>query len=291
MNQLKRHKELLRSGHQRSGAERRRILGELQRMEETVERVLKAEPERRSPREQRSGNGKSTREEITAAHFAEENRSLFQADIRNYINANLPKLERFVDREIRFRESNGQVEIGSVSPEEVIDEVVVAALSTDERPNGISVERWMYKLAIQATRRLAGQNHESESELHLEQPMRPQNVTGSDEAFLQYHQPGEQVSREDTIADVRAGNPEDLAFNDELIEQLEQSLRGLTVEQRHAFVLLTIEGFTVDEIAQVTEKKPERVREAIAIARQHLARKLPPSNILKQRLLQRSSVA
>ena len=58
--------------------------------------------------------------------------------------------------------------------------------------------------------------------------MGTQNVSGSDENFLQFHQPGETLNREDVIADVRASNPEELAASDELIDQLEDALRGVT---------------------------------------------------------------
>jgi len=286
VKQLKRHKELLREKKSRrwAGRERRgRSVGELQRMEQTVERVLSGE-------ERRGTNGHATEAEIDAATFADENKNLLQADVRHYIDANLHRLERFIRHELAFREGSGQIEPGELTSEEVVDEVVVEALSHDEKPGDISIERWLYKLAIRAIRHLVGQNGDAAT-LHLEQTVRPQNVTGSDEDLLQYHQPGEALNREDTIADITAGTPEDLAANDELIEQLQGSLRELPSDERHAFVLFTIEGFTIGEIAQIMERRPERVKDDIQAVRQHLIKKLPPSNILKKKLLQRSNVA
>src|SRR6266705_5003960 len=43
-------------------------------------------------------------------------------DIRSYVNANFRRLRLFVEREIYFRESSGQLEINSLSWEEVVDE-------------------------------------------------------------------------------------------------------------------------------------------------------------------------
>jgi len=49
-------------------------------------------------------------------------------DVRSYVNANLPRLERFVEREIYFRETQGGVAPNALTKEEVIDEAIAAAL-------------------------------------------------------------------------------------------------------------------------------------------------------------------
>ena len=49
-------------------------------------------------------------------------------DIRSYVNANLARLDRFVEREIYFREAqDGMLARDSVSKDEVIDEAIAAA--------------------------------------------------------------------------------------------------------------------------------------------------------------------
>ena len=51
-------------------------------------------------------------------------------DVRSYVNANLARLDRFVEREIYFREAQGDASpTDSISKEEVIDEAIAAALS------------------------------------------------------------------------------------------------------------------------------------------------------------------
>ena len=49
-------------------------------------------------------------------------------DVRSYVNVNLSRLERFVEREIYFRETSDLVAPDSISKEEVIDETIAAAL-------------------------------------------------------------------------------------------------------------------------------------------------------------------
>ena len=59
-------------------------------------------------------------------------------DIRSYVNANLARLSRFVEREIYVREVQGIIAPDSVSKEEVIDEAIAAALSDgQEKPESL----------------------------------------------------------------------------------------------------------------------------------------------------------
>jgi DNA-directed RNA polymerase specialized sigma24 family protein len=68
-------------------------------------------------------------------------------------------------------------------------------------------------------------------------------------------------------------------------------LRGLPREQRHAFVLYTVEGFSLEEAAQVIGRELDAVKQLIHGAREHVMKKLPPTNALKKRLIEHSNVA
>ncbi len=74
-------------------------------------------------------------------------------DVRSYVNVNLSRLERFVEREIYFRETADQVVPDSITKEEVIDETIAAALGGDgksasEKPERLALEPWLYRLAL-----------------------------------------------------------------------------------------------------------------------------------------------
>src|ERR1700719_1392492 len=79
-------------------------------------------------------------------------------DVRSYVNVNLSRLERYVEREIYFRETSGLIESDSISTNEVIDETIAAALTdgaddagTDkEKPERLALEPWLYRLAMRA---------------------------------------------------------------------------------------------------------------------------------------------
>jgi RNA polymerase sigma factor (sigma-70 family) len=190
-------------------------------------------------------------------------------DIGSYVNANLSRLERFVDRELYFRRADEQIREDSLSTPEVVDEVIARALSDRERPEKLSLEPWLYRLALQAMNEMASRLHELESAnyLPLEDSRRRQNVQASDEPGLQFHQPDEGWTRESAIADRRVSTPEQAAYSDEMIALVQAALRGADRSDREAFLLYAIEGFSLSEIAAITARHLEAVRESVSRAR------------------------
>ncbi|MFI5104313.1 MAG: sigma factor-like helix-turn-helix DNA-binding protein [Terriglobales bacterium] len=76
-----------------------------------------------------------------------------------------------------------------------------------------------------------------------------------------------------------------------MVAQLNLVLLGLGPQDREAFVLYTLEGFTVDEIARLSDRAPDLVRQSIHHARERVQRKLPEQNEFRRSLLGRSRVA
>ena len=78
-------------------------------------------------------------------------------DVRQYVNANLVRLDRFVGRELAYRISSGQIPPDAIVREEVLDEVIARALGNGEdKPDDLSVERWLYRLAMRAMKASRG---------------------------------------------------------------------------------------------------------------------------------------
>jgi RNA polymerase sigma factor (sigma-70 family) len=130
---------------------------------------------------------------------------------------------------------------------------------------------------------------EIESSVHLEDSRRPQNVQASDEAKLQFHQADEGWTRESTIADRRIANPEQNAYSDEMHLLVERALRGVSRTDREAFLLYGIEGFSLNEVASITGRHPEAVRESVERARDcvrnapSVAKEFPNNQFVKTR--------
>lgn len=236
------------------------------------------------------GNGKSQvpfEQTMAAVHPP----MVTDTDINSYVNANLDRLNTFIDRELRYRINSGRLEPESVTVEEVLDEVVVTALGdSEEKPELLSLERWLYRIALRAITQLDRSSHEPVSTVPLEQSTRQRNVRASDEPILQYHQPDEAMLREEIIADGRA-TPEEITYSDEMISLVESALLSARREDREAFILYAVEGFTLDEIAATTDRKDEQVRQSIHAAREHLKKTLRVPDQFKSRILQHSRIA
>ncbi len=291
ISQVNKHKGLLRNEHK--WVHDKSELAQAEESESAPKKSVRKTNGHATHEEQDAvagGNLSATMSEITTSTFDGEGTPL-QREIREYLSTRLSRLERYVARELRMRESEGEILAGQISETEVLDEVVVSALGTEERPEKLPLERWLFRLTLRTIRRMANEAGGDVESVPLEKSAGEQNVTGSDEAFLQFHQPGEMLIERDFIADERQGNPEERAESDEMIDQLADSLNGTDSNAREAFVLFAIEGFTVPEIAEIAERSQREVRADILSARDHLVKKLPPSNSLKRKLLQYSGVA
>jgi RNA polymerase sigma factor (sigma-70 family) len=213
------------------------------------------------------------------------------SNIETWLSANLRQLEAFVDRELNFQVEAERIREGQVTREEVIDEVIVGALSQEDgKAQLLSLESWFHRLAVHAIRRLITANADT-GNLSLDAPAGIQNVTGSDENVLQYHQPDDSLPEESIIRDQSVRTPEEIMAGDEMVAQLDIVLQGVHAHDREAFVLYTLEGFTVDEISRLAGRTTDQVRESIRHARSHIQQKLPAQNQLRHSLLQHSRVA
>jgi len=240
LQQLNRHKELLRSSHKW-----RRWRG-----------VAQESPEPGVPFEQ-------TLAAVAAPTVSAD-------DIGSYVNANLSRLMRFVDRELYFRRAEQELPEDGMTNEEVVDEVIARALGDGDRPEKLALEPWLYRLSMQVMDDMGARMDETNSAIHLEDSRRKQNVQASDEAALQYHQPDEGWTRESVIADRRIATPEQAAYSDEMIALVHSALRGADRTDREAFLLYGIEGFSLNEIAAITGRHPEAVRESVQRARERV---------------------
>jgi RNA polymerase sigma factor (sigma-70 family) len=218
--------------------------------------------------------------------------TISEADISSYVNANLYRLNRFVDREIRYRENAGMLEPDQMTREEVIDEAIAVALSDGtEKPERLALEPWLYRLAIRSLDELTERNPQVPDTVPLDQTTRRTNVGASDDVHFQYHQPDETMTRQENIRNPAVSTPEEIVASDEMIAMVEAALLGTSKEDREAFLLYAVEGFTPEEIAAISDRSVDQVRSSVNTAREHLRRALPVSNEFKDKLLQHSKIA
>lgn len=258
--QLKKHKKLLRNQH--------------------------AWPRRRGP--ERAVVDTVPFEETLAAVKPEQ---VSAGDITGYIDANLPRLRRFVERELAHRESEGQLLPEQVAVDDVVSEAIANALGEQhDKPERMRLEPWLYRLSLDAIARLSSSNGD-EGRIPLERGRTAGDVHDTDEPVMQYSEPEQSLSYEAAVADSSSPSPEELAARNELIDLVQRALRDAGREPREAFILYTIEGFTIEEIADITSRSGEEVRASIRQAREHLQRALPIQDPLKDKLVEYARTA
>ena len=208
-------------------------------------------------------------------------------DVRTYVNANFRRLHIYVERELYFRESSGDIESDSISAEEIVDQAVADALDDKvEKPDRIGIEPWLYRLAIRAVDDFVAWRSDGQSEIELHGVRQRRRERASDEARLQYHQPDEAMTNESGIPDRRAPTPEELAYTDEMVALVQLALAGAAPQDRESFVLHAMEGFTVEEIAAITDHKREEIEKSIARTRERLRNGFALNNPFRKRLFQ-----
>src|SRR5262249_30053040 len=88
-------------------------------------------------------------------------------------------------------------------------------------------------------------------------------------------QPDESFTEENIIPDRRAVTPEAMASSDEMIRLVQYAMSGASPSDREAFILYAIEGFMVDEVAAITDRKADDVLSSINVVRERLRRSPP----------------
>ncbi len=215
-------------------------------------------------------------------------------DITGYVNANLPRLFLYVEREILYRENSGALQRDQVAAEEVVDEVIATALTdSNHRPEKVALEPWLYRLAMRAIGDLANRNGEQVSSVPLDHAARQdgRHQHGGDEDQSEFHQPDEAVANQDLIADLRTATPEATVYTEEMVTMVEAALLRAKPQDREAFLLYVVEGFTPDEIAVISERSVEQVRKSVVSAREYLRKALPMPDEFKDKLLQHAKIA
>ena len=206
-------------------------------------------------------------------------------DVAGFVNANLDRLRRYVERELASRLDNGQRRLQEVSAEEVINEAIANALDEHcPRPEKVALEPWLYRLSRSAMDRLGNQLDSGAGSQRDHEETHP-SLDAADEQMLQFYQPDESTPSESLIADQYSGTPEDEASREELMTMVERALRGAAPQQREAFLLFTMEGFRPSEIAVITQRTAEQVQADIKIAREHLRRSLVAAGERRQKLV------
>ncbi len=189
----------------------------------------------------------------------------------------LKHLYAFVRREIRYYESVGLLPEGELTPADIVDDVVEAALSLwDARPAG-SLRPWLLQLALRRLRQyLQAARQRPSPEIPLEElvPQEDWSTLRQDSEIWEFYEPDEVLAWEDILPDPTAPPPDEFIMNAELDEPLQQALASLGPRVREVFVLYALEGLKEEEIARLYGWDVDQVKKYLVMARDQLRERL-----------------
>lgn len=222
---------------------------------------------------------RQTREPLSDSRLIEADE-----DFRDAINRQLPRLCQYVEREIGYFLSTGELPVGAVRVEDIVDETVMRALTEyDARPPQLPLAGWLITLAKDVLDAQVRQNDASGGEMGREEARVEQQVAkvppehagaAIEDEMYYWYQPDEDLRVEDIVADPHTRSPEEIAAQRQLQHDLDQMIAFLPKRWRDVFVLHMIEGFTMEQVALVTGVPREHVERDLRAARDFLRQRL-----------------
>lgn len=196
----------------------------------------------------------------------------------NRLRRDLAATERFVRRELRALEANGDLTWGELDPRDIVDTALECALE-----RGAPTREQLLRCASAALRSEVAQARLRRREIHIEEdvpevpPEREVSTLGSE--ILDFHQPDEDLRVEDLLAGV-GQTPEEIEITAELAEALRDALSALPSSWRQALHLSQIEGFDEAALADALDRAPENVEPLLAQVRAFVRDRLTESGVL-----------
>lgn len=217
------------------------------------------------------------RSKIAATPVGQQNREVFfSAVIRN-----LPRLYEWVQHQLAYLESVGDLTKAELTAEDVVDTVILRAYGDFVRsPAARDFGTWLVQLASEQLRVETDRlKSEREQTVHIEEdipetPPREAVSTLGDE-ILEFYQPDEDLKLEDIFPDEEISTPEEwVAAKEELLKRVNAALAGMPREWRLALRLRYAEQLTGAELAEALDQPEPEVERLLEYARQHLRQSL-----------------
>lgn len=197
------------------------------------------------------------------------------------IDRELSELFNFVHREIAMGQAQGDLKRGDLAVAEIVDEVALTALQQyEERPPELNFRPWLLQLALDVIKRRKREiERESKVLTSVEVPESHAERPEVKDEIYDYYQPDSDVRLKDLIPDGRLPTPEETVGELEFQQHINRALAQLPRRWREAFILYSVEGLTLEEVARVTRQPVDATRRAIELARELLRTNLAEAGI------------
>lgn len=198
----------------------------------------------------------------------------------SHLRRHLRTLYRFVRHELSFRQSAGDLMPGELTPEDVVDAVVLRAYRDFIRdPKRRRSAGWLIQLASDHIDSEAARLQALREDMrHLEEdvPETPpaEEVTTLGEEILYFYQPDEDMKLEDVVPDLEALSPEERAEESELRRAISEVLDEMPAAWRRALLLRHAEGLSTAELAEALSLPAAEVERVLEQARGRVRRRV-----------------
>jgi RNA polymerase sigma factor (sigma-70 family) len=209
------------------------------------------------------------------------------------IEREVGKLYNFVHREIAIAQANGDLNRGDLVVAEIVEEVALTALERyDERPAELSFRSWLLQLALEVLKRRKREIVNSKALTSVENPVPVAHPSDVGDEIYDFYQPDSEVRLKDLIPDGRLPMTEETVAELELQRHINRALAQLPRRWREAFILYSVEGLTLEEVARVNRQPVDATRRVIELTRELLRANLAEAGIRPaERELRREVVA
>lgn len=196
------------------------------------------------------------------------------------VNQYLPTLYRFARHELAYFQAVGDLEPGALTPEDVVDTVVLRGYGDFVKdPDARKIRGRLIRLAaeyIELEARNRSAEHERAVPLEQHVPSTPpaEWVTMQGEEMRYFYEPDEYLKLEDVIADVDVPTPEQEIERREIWRCVNRTLAQMPPPWRRAVLLSQVERLNDEELAIALGEPPAQTRRILEQARNYLREQL-----------------
>jgi RNA polymerase sigma factor (sigma-70 family) len=205
-------------------------------------------------------------------------------EVADCIDQVLEELYNFARREIAMSQVQGELKAGDLTPEATLDEIAKRALEQfEEKPPELDLRPWLFQLALDAIKCRKRQiERDRQALISLEEDGRNAKPTGAiavEDEIYDFYQPDSQIHLKDLIPDGCLPTPGEAVIPLEFQQHINRTLAQLPRRWREAFMLYSIEGLNLEEVARVTRQPVDVTSRAIEMAREYLRVRLVKAGV------------
>lgn len=198
-----------------------------------------------------------------------------EREAAHWLDLYLSELYNFVRREIATGQARGDLNAGDLKVEEILDEVAAEALEEfADKPAELGFRAWLFQLALKTIKCMKHEiDHDWRTIVSLEENgngRKPSSRVGVEDEIYDFYQPDREIQLKDLIPDGRLPTPEEALTQREIQRYINRALAQLPRRWREAFVLYSIEGLNLEEVARVTRESVDATRRSVEMAREYL---------------------